>query len=616
MELSQRLFVLPEGDPTRTFANDELLPPLPVPSLRHTLDRYLDSVKPFLNENELRETTKCVAEFERGVGQRLHAKLLQRAQRERNWLEKWWEEMAYLRNRQPLLPFTSTIGIGGKDYLNWETGNEFNAIKNAALFCYFTTEVWSLFRQGRWRPDSSRDGNSALNMYDFRRLFNTVRIPGETQDSLVSYFKTESEGPCPSHVIVLCNGHIFSVDALDTTGSPLSPPEWEQKLTDIFEKSSREKGPGLPLFTCTDRTTWAKNRKHLESLSVNNKSALHTVDTAMFVMVLSKDVKLNVSDVAQASLDSDMENRWADKSLMCVIYRNGLQGGVNEHTAYDGMVSVMAMNYISLRLNEIGFRWHDSETVRNLPPVQQIRFDIDRQVEESLQEASRTLQPYRSCWLWDKFTGYGKDLIKTFDLHPDSFVQMALQLAYFRLHHRPAPTYETGTTRSFYHGRTETVRSCTPEAIAWVHSMLSPSTPNSTKRELLKKAVAKHNLLMKEAKAGEGCDRHLLGLYCTAMAEGCEIPAIFTDPAFTKSGGGGNFILSTSLLGYTPLSGGSLPMCREGYGCFYNFYPKRINFTITAFRDSSETSTYRFFQSIQQSLEDMKNIFTGLTSNL
>ena len=32
---------------------------------------------------------------------------------------------------------------------------------------------------------------------------------------------------------------------------------------------------------------------------------------------------------------------------------------------------------------------------------------------------------------------------------------------------RPAPTYETATTRKYYHGRTETVRSCTSESLAW-----------------------------------------------------------------------------------------------------------------------------------------------------
>jgi len=30
---------------------------------------------------------------------------------------------------------------------------------------------------------------------------------------------------------------------------------------------------------------------------------------------------------------------------------------------------------------------------------------------------------------------------------------MAIQLAYYRIHHAFAPTYETGHTRAFYHGR-------------------------------------------------------------------------------------------------------------------------------------------------------------------
>lgn len=42
-----------------------------------------------------------------------------------------------------------------------------------------------------------------------------------------------------------------------------------------------------------------------------------------------------------------------------------------------------------------------------------------------------------------------------------------------RFHHcfRFAPTYETATTRRFYHARTETVRSCTSEACIWCQTM-------------------------------------------------------------------------------------------------------------------------------------------------
>jgi hypothetical protein len=44
---------------------------------------------------------------------------------------------------------------------------------------------------------------------------------------------------------------------------------------------------------------------------------------------------------------------------------------------------------------------------------------------------------------------------------------------------RHAPTYETATTRRFYHARTETVRSCSPEACQWCVAMDNKAMPVS-----------------------------------------------------------------------------------------------------------------------------------------
>ena len=35
-----------------------------------------------------------------------------------------------------------------------------------------------------------------------------------------------------------------------------------------------------------------------------------------------------------------------------------------------------------------------------------------------------------------KFTAFGKDVIRKLDLHPDTFVQLALQLTYYRVYRR------------------------------------------------------------------------------------------------------------------------------------------------------------------------------------
>ena len=70
-----------------------------------------------------------------------------------------------------------------------------------------------------------------------------------------------------------------------------------------------------------------------------------------------------------------------------------------------------------------------------------------------------------------------EDIKQHVRIHPDTFFQLCLQLAYFKLHdHKPAPTYETAATRRFYRGRTETARTCTNEAVAWCRAMTSQSS--------------------------------------------------------------------------------------------------------------------------------------------
>ena len=52
-----------------------------------------------------------------------------------------------------------------------------------------------------------------------------------------------------------------------------------------------------------------------------------------------------------------------------------------------------------------------------------------------------------------------------------------------------APTYETATTRKYRQGRTETLRSCSNEAVAFIRQMDKTETDISTKRQLLKTAL-------------------------------------------------------------------------------------------------------------------------------
>jgi len=71
-----------------TFAFDNNLPSLPVPDLDKTLKKYLDSVKPFVDDLTFLKTQSILEKFRNGIGSFLHFHLLERARTERNWVRR------------------------------------------------------------------------------------------------------------------------------------------------------------------------------------------------------------------------------------------------------------------------------------------------------------------------------------------------------------------------------------------------------------------------------------------------------------------------------------------------------------------------------------------------
>ena len=86
------------------------------------------------------------------------------------------------------------------------------------------------------------------------------------------------------------------------------------------------------------------------------------------------------------------------------------------------------------------------------------------------------------------FEEYGKGFVKSQKLSPDSFIQMAIQLTFYkyvkdlqilcascivyRMYGHLTATYESGSTRQFIYGRTDTIRGASVEALAFCKTML------------------------------------------------------------------------------------------------------------------------------------------------
>lgn len=72
-----------------------------------------------------------------------------------------------------------------------------------------------------------------------------------------------------------------------------------------------------------------------------------------------------------------------------------------------------------------------------------------------------------------KFTTFGQTFIKEQHISPDVFIQLALQLTYYKLHRRLVSTYESCSLRQFRKGRVDNIRASSKEALLWAQTMCS-----------------------------------------------------------------------------------------------------------------------------------------------
>uniref|UniRef100_A0A0X3PWC0 Choline/carnitine acyltransferase domain-containing protein n=1 Tax=Schistocephalus solidus TaxID=70667 RepID=A0A0X3PWC0_SCHSO len=208
-----------------------------------------------------------------------------------------------------------------------------------------------------------------------------------------------------------------------------------------------------------------------------------------------------------------------------------------------------------------------------------------------------------------RFTPFSRSWMKSARLSPDAFVQIGLQLAYARLHpNRPPPaTYESGTLRRFRLGRTETIRSCSAESVAFTKAMADDTISDSQKCKILRKAIEQHQRYTKMAVSGNGFDRHLLGLRLIAADSGQQTPSFFIDPTY---GTANHFLLSTSQITGRQDFGVSFgPVSPDGYGFCYNLQGHHINLMASAFKSKTPNNSARnLLISFAASLLDMRRL--------
>ncbi|VDM96785.1 unnamed protein product, partial [Thelazia callipaeda] len=353
----------------------------------------------------------------------------------------------------------------------------------------------------------------------------------------------------------------------------------------------------------------------------DNSRNLTLIDSALFAVCLDNE-KSNHSDRVIQSLLSgdDARNRWFDKSFQLIVDARGLATINFEHSWGDGvaLLRLMKESFCDTKHNHFV---HPNQFVdpslylkNNLRHIEFTLTDSLRGIIQEAQE-KHSLVGSKLSFGTVEFFGINRQMIKCSKLSPDSILQLAIQLAFYRLHKRFVPTYESCSTAAFLGGRTECIRSAT---VATSNAVLAIDQSRSNVGEHLKKCTVTHSLLVKEAATGQGFDRHLMGLRITADRLGWIQPELFNSEIFKYMN---QFVISTSTLSTDAVMfGGFGPVTPDGYGIGYNVFDNKIGAVITSYQVNIHLSSYLkfltldrhdakvFANALLESLDILKNI--------
>ncbi|KAJ5718780.1 Carnitine O-acetyltransferase [Penicillium malachiteum] len=570
---------------------EDSLPRLPVPSLEETGRRYLKSVHPLVSKAEYEHTRKAVEAFIRpgGEGETLQKRLLERAANPKinNWLAEWWNQAAYLAYRDPVIPYVSYFYSYRDDRERRDPAKRAAAITTAAL------EFKKQVDDGSLEPEYMRGQPMAMSSYEY--MFNCCRIPADGEDFPRKFSATENQ-----HIVVARKNNFFKVP-LVVDGQALNVSELEQQFKRIIETA--QPAPPVGALTVADRDHWTAARKSLIAADPANEQALKDIESAGFVICLDDAKPVTLEERAHQYWHGDGANRWFDKPLQFIINENGTAGFMGEHSMMDGTPTHRLNDHVNNLIVNKRIDLSAKSVRSQLPDPKPITFHLNEAAHEAIDIATQYHRKQIASHelVVQAFQGYGKGLIKKFKCSPDAYVQMVIQLAYFKMYGKNRPTYESASTRKFQEGRTETTRTVSDESVAFCKAFHDHTLPREEVVKLFRAALSQHTKYTLEASDGHGVDRHLFGLK-KLLQPGEKLPAIYEDPAYAYSG---SWYISSSQLSSEYFNGyGWSQVIDDGFGIAYMINENSLNFNIVCKRLGAHRMSY-FLNEAASELRDV-----------
>ncbi|KIX08955.1 uncharacterized protein Z518_00033 [Rhinocladiella mackenziei CBS 650.93] len=671
-----------------TFAGQDKLPKLPIPDLESTMKKYLEALAPLQNSHEHNETKAAVRDFLENDGKDLQERLKKYATGRTSYIEQFWYD-SYLNYDNPVVLNLNPFFLLEDD----PTPARNNQVTRAASLVISALCFVRAVRKEELPPDTLR--GAPLDMYQYSRLFGTARVP--TENGCIIGQDSDSK-----HVVVMCRGQFYWFDVLDRNNDLIMTEKdlainLQVIVDDADQTPIQEAAKGaIGVLSTENRKIWSGLRDLLtREEGSNNAECLGIVDSALFMVCLDYTEPSDVSHLCGNMLCGTNEvvrgvqvgtctNRWYDK-LQIIVCKNGSAGINFEHTGVDGhtvlrfasdVYTDTILRFAKSINGQAPTLWtsqspdpskRDPESFGDVSTTpHKLEWDMTPELQTALRFAETRLADLinQNEFQTLDFTGYGKNVITSMGFSPDAFVQMAFQAAYYGLYGRLENTYEPAMTKMFFHGRTEAIRTVTPECVDFVKTFWT-DTSAQRKVDALKAATQKHTAVTKESSKAQGQDRHLYALYCVWQRkvndEGAEaasttgfssngyssptdvsdagspkrleessspisrsragtdssrspapalhhMPALFSDPGWEKIN---NTILSTSNCGNPSLRHfGFGPVSGDGFGIGYIIKDDSISVCAS----SKHRQTRRFVDSLESYLHEIRRLLKATKS--
>lgn len=621
------LVKLISGYSPKLYSCQSSLARMPVPALRDTLAKLLQSLEPLYGEDigKWNKLKQDAADFEKGYGPKLQRILVLKSWWCNNYVTDWWEKYVYLSSRGPL-PINSNYYV--LDQEHWTP----SPVQTARI----SSAVYNLLKFKQLRDRETLEPLLIRNtipvcMAQYEKMFSTTRIPGEECDTLLTYNSTVSR-----HIAVFRKGVLYRLEMYDKNGRLLTPTliqkqlDWIIKDADKHTDSYSREEKTVASLTGQERAKWCQIRgKHFSDGM--NRETMDMIEKAMFCLTLETERYEKMSQRGQYLLCKNDGKLWYDKCFNLVSFPDGRMGCNSEHSYADAPIiaHLLEYNYTAEALDQCGFlkdgsltpNPEDSQYILSMPTrhIWEITPDLRTAIVEAEKFCQMNADDLDLCLR--ELTVYGKGFMKSCKVSPDAFIQMALQVTYFKNAGKFALTYESSMTRLYLQGRTETVRSLSSDSVAFVKAFLDKSVPKATTISLLRRACNRHQDAYRDAMSGRGIDRHLFALYVVSKGMGydCEfLKEALTIPWTLSTSQQPQQQIATSPDCNLPQyrhalcpGGGFGPVSDDGYGVSYMIPgDHKVFFHVSSKRSTPGTDSVKFMDQLFETFVELKELFS------